>query len=79
MTALAGCGEKSEAPKPVAEEQGTAKPAVVESRFAIGGYTDGPGQGVNGLSLNHATGELTSLGLLAETVNPSYEIGRAHV
>lgn len=74
MTALAGCGEKSEAPKPAAQEQGTAKPAVVESRFAIGGYTDGPGQGVNGLSLNHATGELTSLGLLAETVNPSYVV-----
>lgn len=41
-------------------------------RYLVGSYTDGPDQGVYALTLDTTSGELSSLGLVAETHNPSY-------
>lgn len=71
MGSVVGCGEQS---SEVKDESAAApiKAETAQERFLIGSYTDEPGQGVYGVSINSETGELTDLGLMAETNNPSY-------
>lgn len=70
MGSLIGCGDKTS--QTSSQEQQTPSAVVAEQRYLIGAYTDGAGQGVYGISLNNTTGQLTDLGLMAETTNPSY-------
>src|SRR5262249_36122166 len=64
LAIMLGCATTAAAP------QQEAKPAIV--RVYVGAYANGPGRGIALFELDHASGALTSKGLAASSINPSF-------